>query len=197
MNGAVIPYRPARARSEATAWLGMVLFLGSWAMMFASLFFAYGMVRMRALAWPPEGVPRLPLLLPGLNTLVIGASSWSLQRGLEGARTGKLERVPGAVGACLLLGCTFVVLQFLLWTGLWQAGLSVSSGGSYGSVFYAMTFVHAAHVAVGIAALGWLFRRALQGAHNPGRHLALRLWTAYWHFVGAVWLLLFVTLFVL
>ena len=65
--GAIVPYPPPRARQEWTAYLGMVIFLGSWAMMFGSLFFAYGMVRARSDAWPPPDLPELPLGLPGLQ----------------------------------------------------------------------------------------------------------------------------------
>jgi len=195
--GEVITYRPLRVRTEATAWLGMVIFLGSWAMMFAGLFFAYGMLRMRALHWPPEGTPTLPVVLPAINTLVIAASSVCLQRALETVRVGRLARVTLLIGAALLLGLTFVLLQLTLWMGLWKAGFVLSTGGTYGSVFYALTFFHAAHVGIGVLALAYLLVRAAQGALNPGRHLVLRLWTAYWHFVGGVWLILFTTLFVL
>ena len=41
------------AHEETTAYIGMVIFLGAWAMMFGALFFAYGMVRARAMCWPP------------------------------------------------------------------------------------------------------------------------------------------------
>ena len=48
---------PCRHR-ETTALLGMTLFLASWAMLFAALFFAYGLTRVRAPAWPPPDLPR-------------------------------------------------------------------------------------------------------------------------------------------
>lgn len=192
---AILPFRPARARKDATAWMGMVVFLGSWAMMFAALFFAYGMLRARMPAWPPPDLPALPLLLPAANTLVIAASSLALQRALSAARAGRLAAVKTALGAALVLAAGFIGLQVHLWRGLWQAGLRPDQG-PYPSVFYALTLFHALHVLVGVVALVFLLAGAVRGAHQPGRHLALRLWTSYWHFVGAVWLLLFVTLFV-
>ena len=48
MSTGLLLYRPPHARDEATARVGMLLFLGSWAMMFAALFFALGVVRCAA-----------------------------------------------------------------------------------------------------------------------------------------------------
>ncbi len=196
MQSEVIALRSPRARTETTAWLGMIIFLGSWAMLFAALFFAYGVLRFGAMQWPPAGTPVLPVLLPAGNTLVILASSVALQLGLGAARRGRASLVAPAVGASLLLGLGFLALQTLLWMRLIGSGLRPQNG-PYASVFYAFTAFHAVHVAGGIVALAWLLIRALQGAFTPARHLHLRLWTLYWHFVGAVWLLLFVTLFAL
>lgn len=195
-TAAVLPYRSRRARNDATAWIGMLIFLGSWAMMFAALFFAYGILRARATFWPPPGSPVLPLLLPAANTLVIAMSSVALERALWSARRGRLGAVLPGIGAALVLGVLFVALQLVLWTGLWRSGLR-PDGGPYASVFYALTAVHAAHVAVGLLGLGHCAIRAAAGAFTPVRHLGLRLWTAYWHFVGGVWLLLFLTVFIL
>src|SRR5205814_4863026 len=68
-------YRLRRSEDEVTSYIGMVIFLASWAMMFAALFFAYALVRFRAPIWPPVDQPRLPILLPALNTVIIAASS--------------------------------------------------------------------------------------------------------------------------
>ncbi|HWE23490.1 MAG TPA: cytochrome c oxidase subunit 3 [Myxococcales bacterium] len=192
----VIPYRPRRARADATAWLGMVIFLASWTMLFAALFFAYAMLRVRATQWPPAGTAPLPVLLPAVNTAVLAASSVALQSSLVSARRGRVASVAPAIYVALGLGALFLVLQVVVWVGLWRAGLR-PEGSSYGSVFYALTVFHALHVLAGLGGLAWLAMRARTGAYGPGRHVALRLWTGYWHFVGVVWFALFVTLFLI
>ena len=194
--GSVLPYRPPRAREETTAWLGMVIFLGSWAMMFAALFFAYGYVRTRGGEWPPAGVPRLPTLLPALNTLVLLASSACLQYGIASVRSGG-PRLFLALVAALLLGAVFLALQLWLWNALYSGGLHANSGGSYGSVFYGLTGFHALHVLVGLFGVGLLCRRAYKGEFSPAKYLPVRLWAMYWHFVGIVWALMFVSVFLL
>jgi heme/copper-type cytochrome/quinol oxidase subunit 3 len=182
-------------RLEATAYVGMVVFLASWAMLFASLFFAYGLVRSHASAWPPSDLPRLPLLVPGLNTLVAAGASLALER--AGRTSWEVGQRPVTIGLLLAtgLGGAFLALQAAVWAGLWRAGLRLD-GGPYPSAFYALTGLHAAHVLVGVGALAWLALRSARGAFGPGRRTPLRLWTMYWHFVFAVWLLLYVTVYV-
>jgi heme/copper-type cytochrome/quinol oxidase subunit 3 len=194
--GAIVPYPPPRARQEWTAYLGMVIFLGSWAMMFGSLFFAYGMVRARANEWPPSDLPELPLGLPGFNTALLGASSAILQLGVRWLRTGKTSLAGPAVGASLALGALFVSLQAVTWERLLDEGLT-PSGGPYGSVFYALTCFHALHVVVGLVALAFICRGVFTGKYTAARFLTVRLWTLYWHFVGAVWGVMFFTVYVL
>ena len=45
-----------------------------------------------------------------------------------------------------------------------------------------------------LAVLAW---RARQRRYGPARHLPVRLWSMYWHFVGAVWLALYAAVYVL
>jgi cytochrome c oxidase subunit 3 len=192
--GEVLASRAARAREQTTAFVGMAIFLASWAMMFAALFFGYGLLRAKAASWPPPGVPRLPVGLPLLNTGVLAASSAALLVGVWRARHGKATLLAPALLAALLLGGTFLALQTELWTEVRASGLVIGSG-QYASVFYSLTWVHAAHVAVGLLALAYLSVQALRGTYSPERHLPVRLWAMYWHFVGLVWLLLFLFVF--
>jgi heme/copper-type cytochrome/quinol oxidase subunit 3 len=182
-------------RQEATAFIGMVVFLASWAMLFASLFFAYGLVRNHATAWPPADLPRLPLLLPGLNTLVAVGASLTLERAGRGWREGAARAVVAGLGLATALGTAFLALQASVWTSLWRDGLRLD-GGPFPSAFYALTGLHAAHVLVGLVALAWLTWRAWRSPLDPRQRTPLRLWTMYWHFVGAVWLILYAAVYV-
>jgi nitric oxide reductase NorE protein len=177
------------AEDEGTARLGMVVFLASWAMLFGSLFFAYGVLRLRLDAWPPAGAPRLPVLVPLLNTGVLLGSSAALERSRRLAAQ-PVPRGPARrwLGWALALGVLFVGLQLELWWGLVQDGLHWGQGTLAG-VVYGLTIFHALHVLVGLLGLAtvWLALRP--------RLLRWTLWTTYWHFVSVVWAGLFVVVF--
>jgi cytochrome c oxidase subunit 3 len=172
-------------------------------MMFAVLFIAYGFMRARLMSWPPPGVPALPWKLPLGNTLVLALSSASYQLGVREVRAGRSGRSgrsgragPWLLGAALL-GALFVALQGVLWHTMYQNDLAPWSAGAYSSVFYGLTWLHAAHAVVGIGGVGTVAVRALLGAYSAARHLPIKLWGLYWHFVGAVWVLMFVTIFLM
>jgi heme/copper-type cytochrome/quinol oxidase subunit 3 len=181
--------RPTDA--EVTARIGMAVFLGSWAMLFMGLFFAYAFVRARSPEWPPPGVPALPRLLPGLNTLVAAASSAAMVLAVRAGEWGRARVAARALSAAAGLGLAFIVLQSVVWADLWAAGLH-PDGGPFPSVFYAFTTFHALHVIVGLVALAALAVRARGGSV---RRASVRMWGWYWHFVTLVWAALYATLY--
>lgn len=193
--GTVVELRP-HAKEEFTSSLGMIIFLASWAMMFSALFFAYGFIRARAVTWPPVGAPALPLELPALNTAIILISSLTFARALSALRRGQRGVFQQMVAVTFALGALFLGLQISVWNSLAEAGLHMSTG-IYGSVFYGLTTIHALHVAVGLLILLWVFIRSLRGTYSEHNHINVRLCSMFWHFVDAVWVLMFVTLYVL
>jgi cytochrome c oxidase subunit 3 len=60
-----------------------------------------------------------------------------------------------------------------------------------------MTGFHALHVFAGLLAMLVVLGRAAAGAVTEDEHAGLEVVTYYWHFVDAVWVALFVTLFVI
>ena len=193
--GRVLPYRSSRTDREETSYLGMVLFLASWAMLFAALFFVYAALRARAPIWPPTGW-RLPLGLPALNTAILLASSATLALGLRDAGAGSPGRLAPWLGATLALGVAFLALQIVVWRSVWQSGLHVDTS-LYGSVFYALTVFHGLHVVAGLGVLAWLLHSARRGVFTAARTAPVRLGAMFWHFVDAVWVILFLTVYVI
>lgn len=193
----VVPLPSAReaVESRKTHFVGMVMALASWSMLFASLFFAYAVLRMSAATWPPEGASRLPTALPFANTLVLLLSSVVLWRGADPKRErpGTLTR---ALTATLVLGALFLALQMAVWVPLWTRGFTMRSG-VYASLFYGLTAFHAVHVLAGLVALAWLLAGARAGRYVSGRQNPVRLAAMFWHFVDVVWVLMFVVVYVM
>ena len=187
----------SQSRESANATLGMTIFLVTWIMLFASLFLAYAVVRVQSAVWPPPSEPHLPLAVPGLATLVLLGSGLVLRLGLGASRRGDARALarPGLITAGL--GLVFLCLQAFGWRQLYAAGLRPGSS-VYGSVFFAFTIFHALHVACGLVLLAVLAFRAWRPAQTTRSPLTFaRLTAAFWDFVTAVWILMYVTVYVL
>jgi cytochrome c oxidase subunit 3 len=192
----VVPFKPRKNRRDVTSYVGMVIFLGGWAMMFGALFFAYAIVRYKQMSWPPEGEKALPVLVPGINTALLMLSSGALILALRAVRGARPAALKAWLCVAFGLGAVFLASQVIVWMGLWREGLLPSSS-IYGSVFYGLTWFHALHVVVGLIGLLTLLPRAFAGKFSVGSHTAVRMWAMFWHFVDAVWVLMFVTIYVL
>jgi cytochrome c oxidase subunit 3 len=187
---------PSREESRRTSFVGMVMALASWTMLFGSLFFAYALLRLKSGAWPPAGVEPLPRLLPLANTLVLLASSAVLHRGLGPAAEARIGALAGALKGTLALGSLFLALQLAVWVPLWRSGFTIASG-VYGSIFYGLTVFHALHVLAGLVVLLALLPGARKGRYRSARQSAVRLSAMFWHFVDAVWVVMFVAVYLL
>jgi cytochrome c oxidase subunit III len=173
----------ASRRADATTTVGMVIFLGTLAMLFAALFFAYAVMRAQAPAWPPAGLPALPRGALTANTLVLVAASLALRAARAAARRGDVVPARGRAVVALALGVAFLLAQVVVWRGLVLAGGGPASG-IYGSVFFAISGLHALHVVGGVVALALVSRGGLTARR-------LGLCALYWDFVLVVWLLFF------
>jgi cytochrome c oxidase subunit 3 len=191
---AIMP-APARDDDRATSYVGMTIALASWLMLFATLFLAYVVLRVQQPVWPPPGTGPLPLAQALANTFVLGASSFALAHGARQQSAGKRGALARGAWAAIGLGACFVALQVLLWMRTLRSGIVPQ--GVFGSVFYALTVLHALHVLGGLAALAWLAARAgAAGGAGTGR-LPVQPVSMYWHFVDLVWIIMFVAIFVL
>jgi heme/copper-type cytochrome/quinol oxidase subunit 3 len=180
---------------DFTAAIGLAVALGAFAMMFAGLFFVYAGIRVQSDFWPPPGVPRPPVLLPTLNTLVMVGSSLTLIKALHVGRDGDGEGMTKWLGITLLLGLLFVGLQFALWQQMYQSGVTLAASGAFASVLYVLTAVHALHVAAGVLVLIHLYRDARRSTAARST-TGVRVSGMFWHFVDLVWIAMWLSMFV-
>ncbi|MBI4636017.1 MAG: heme-copper oxidase subunit III [Candidatus Rokubacteria bacterium] len=176
--------------------LGTLFLIGGDIMLFAGLIFAFWVLRLAAPVWPPPLQPRLPVGVTAANTVVLLASSSvmvaatrTLARGHDGALARRL-------GLCGLLGSLFVAVQGYEWARLIGFGLTVSSG-IYGALFYTLVGAHALHVLAALVWLGITAVRAGRGEFARGRGDVVRACALYWHFVVALWPLLYASVYLL
>lgn len=182
-----LPFRGAK--------LAMAFVLFSLSILFIVTLFVALLMRKQATHWPPGIVPAFPPIL-WANTLVLFASSATLRRSVRAIGAGRTRELASGLAATTVLGATFLAGQAWAWHDLLRAGITMGTG-SYGTIFYWLTGLHAAHVLGGIVSLGVCHVRALLGRYTSASHLGVELCEIYWHFLGVVWLVLVLLLFAL
>ncbi len=68
-------------------------------------------------------------------------------------------------------------------------------GEAFGSVFFAMTGMHATHVVSGILMLGLVWAQAVRGKYDGENHWPVSAVVMYWHFVDVVWVFFYPALY--
>ncbi len=174
--------------------LGMGLLILALSILFGASMVGYLIVRTRAETWPPPGMPRLPSGL-WISTLIIIASSVTMQSALRAARRGGRSGLRSGMLLTTVLGIAFLVSQTLNWTGLVATRLA-SQPNLYAFTFYMLTGLHALHVVGGLIPLGIVTKRAYAGRYSPDAHGGVKYCQMYWHFLAAVWITMFVLLVV-
>ncbi len=173
--------------------LAMTVVLVSFTMLFASLFLMYMVYRVTNSVWPPMGYDKIPLTIPTISTILLLLSSFTLRE----AHRKYLARKNFApmFFTTLLLGIVFLVSQAFLWRYLDATGVYVESG-IFASILHAFTCIHAGHVVIAFLAL--LFCLPALRSKNEKRDYSIRFsnTSKFWHFLGIVWILMFLGLFI-
>ena len=170
------------------ARLGLWLFLGTVTMLFVGFTSAY-IARRGSGDWQD-------IALPGVlwaNTAALLGSSATLEmarRRLRRWEPGMLSWL-GATGA---LGLLFVVGQVTAWRTLTARGFLLASN-PHNSFFYILTGIHIVHLLGAFAWFAVVLFKASRLRYTPGQD-GLGLFATFWHFLGALWVYLFLLLFV-
>ena len=179
------------ARGTSGPILGMVLFVVSEAMFFATFFGAYFTIREASPTWPPKGIPHLEIGIATVLTIILVSSSFVLQQGVRAIRKGHARRLQAWLAATLALGASFLALQLYDYS---QLGFGLKDG-IFGTLFYVMTSLHMAHVFGGVVFLVLVLLQGIGGQLSDASHDSLEAGTIYWHFVDVVWICLFTTFY--
>jgi cytochrome c oxidase subunit III len=176
--------------------LGILLFIVSEVMLFGAFFASYFFIRAVANdgPWPPDGF-ELPVLVAGINTVILVSSSFTIHWALEGIRRNNRNALMGGLALTWLLGATFLFIQINEYVHI---GFSARDG-AFGSIFYGLTGLHGAHVFVGLLLLTFANIRAWRGHFGPAAkdHLGVEVPGIYWHFVDVMWIIVFASVYVL
>jgi cytochrome c oxidase subunit 3 len=166
----------------------MWLFISSVAMLFAAFTSAY-IVRQAEGNWLYFDLPNLFYITSGIILL----SSFTLQWAYWEAKKDNLNRVKLLVGITSVLGITFLVGQVMAWSELVDHSVYLV-GNPSGSFIYILTGLHGAHLISGIVFLLIVLNSTFKFKIHSKNLAQMEMCLTYWHFLGGLWLYLFVFL---
>lgn len=184
------PRRGREGEIPGAGVLGMWIFLAALTVLFLASIAGYLVVRLKATAWPPPGMPRLPSGL-WLATALLVSGSVTVHLALSRIKLGQRTAAVRYLGATLVLALLFLLTQTVNWWGLIAAKMTATTKNLYAFTFFMLTGLHAAHVVGGVILLAVVLRRAARGRYGSGRHGGITYAAMYWHFLDAIWIVLF------
>ncbi len=179
------PHRPSA--TSVALWLFLVV-----ATSLFSLFLMAYALRMDSSDWSRIGMPWQLWLSSGL----LVAGSLALEGAYVQARHAHMESSRGLFLAGGCCGLAFLGVQLWAWREL-LANHVMPIGNPAASFFYLLTAMHGLHVVGGLLAWAWTMRHVRQWPVLVGTRSAAQpigLCARYWHFLLAVWLVLFAAL---
>jgi cytochrome c oxidase subunit III len=189
-HGPPAAHRSSRVEPQL---LGMLLFIISEIMVFGAFFTAYFFIRVaQGDPWPAPGT-HLPLEVAGMNTAILVSSSFTLHWAEAAIKKGNHFGLKAGILTTFLLGCAFLFIQINEYANIGFAPQDTAQA----TIFYSLTGLHGAHVFIGLLLLSIVTIRAFRGHYSPEQHRGVDVPGIYWHFVDAMWLVVYFTVYVL
>jgi len=194
-EAAVIP------QSTNTAWVlpsrgivGMACLIVAEAAIFLIFIVAYVYYLGKSVTGP---TPHDVLDLPIFTSVCLLSSSLTVHLAVSALHHGKRSLCSLWLAATVLLGGIFLAGTAHEWYQLiYRDGLTIRTN-LFGTTFYSLVGLHATHVVVGLIMLLLALFFSLTGSMTSKDTGRLEVLSLYWHFVDAVWVVVFTVVYVL
>ena len=141
--------------------------------------------------------PRDVLDIPVLATIALLSSSITITLAVRALRAGQDGAFKLWWFITIALGAFFLVATAVEWGGLiYDHNLTIWTN-LFGTTYYTLVGFHAGHVTVGLLMLGLVLVLGLRGAVRAAHAERVEVLSWYWHFVDAVWVVVFITVYVI
>jgi cytochrome c oxidase subunit 3 len=174
--------------------VGMACLIVAEAALFTIFVVAYVFYLGKSLNGPtPHDVLKLPIF----DTICLLSSSLTVHAAVSALRGGRAGRCSLWLGATVLLGAIFLAGTAQEWYGLIvHDGLTIRTN-LFGTTFYSLVGLHATHVVIGLVLLSLALVFSTQKRMSHADADRLNVLSLYWHFVDAVWVVVFLVVYVL
>jgi cytochrome c oxidase subunit III len=171
--------------------LGMIVLFCSMTVLFIASLIGFWFTRLTSPHYRAPGLPDLPSGLL-LSTALIGLTSFCIWQAQVAVKRNLLEALRRWLLAAAAVASLFLLTQSANWFAMRPPR---DENSLYLATFFLLTGVHALHVLGGFVPLGFVLHHAWRRHYSSSNHEGLSLCAQYWHFLGAVWLVLVATLY--
>jgi len=167
----------------------MWLFIVSIVMLFAALTSAY-IVKQSDGNWLSFDLPSAFIL----STIIIVISSLTMHLAYLAAKKDELGKVKMMLLSTVVLGALFLFTQYYSWSQLVENNVYFVSNYASGSFIYVFTGLHGVHLVSGLIFLLITFGSSVRLNVHSKKLLQIEMCMTYWHFLGGLWLYLYLFL---
>ncbi|MCL5098194.1 MAG: heme-copper oxidase subunit III [Candidatus Omnitrophica bacterium] len=172
---------------------GMILFVLSEANFFLLLVCAYIFYHQSG-GQGPTAASALDVFKTSLFSVALFSSSFTVWRAGACSRESKRGPMRFWLLATILLGALFLIGQGTEYAHLIEENVTISRN-LFGTTFFTLTGFHGLHVFIGLVLLTILLGLAVAGNEHEPRPTAMEGVSIYWHFVDAVWVVIFLVVY--
>jgi cytochrome c oxidase subunit 3 len=193
-------------QQHAAAKLGMWVFLATEVLFFGGLFLSYTVYRYLYPDTFATASRHTEVILGGANTAILLFSSTLMALAVRASQLGRRKELARLLLATAFLGMIFMgvkgfeyhkdfVDHLVPGVGFQWHEANAGAAEIFFWLYFAMTGLHAIHVAVGIILILVLALLARRGHFENGNYMPVEIAGLYWHFVDTVWIFLFPLLY--
>jgi len=146
---------------------------------------------------PSGPTPRAVLELPIFNTVCLLSSSLTIHLAVRALRNATIRAFGFWWFLTMVLGAIFLVGTGREWQRLIiKDGVTIGTN-LFGTTYYSLVGLHAFHVTVGLITIALVMIFTLLGKVKAEHGDRADVFSLYWHFVDAVWVIVFTVVYVI
>jgi cytochrome c oxidase subunit 3/cytochrome o ubiquinol oxidase subunit 3 len=173
--------------------VGMACLIAAESAIFIIFIVAYLYYLGKSVSGPTPSILEIPIF----TSICLFSSSATVHFAVSALHAGRRAATSLWLAATVLLGGIFLGGTALEWYHLiYRDGLTIRTN-LFGTTFYSLVGLHASHVIVGLTMLSLALIFSLTGRLNEKHTGRLEVLSLYWHFVDAVWVVVFTVVYVL
>ena len=196
MSAITTPF-PGRTEARKLPYrgtVGMASLIIAEAAIFTIFVVAYLYYAGKSLSGP---TPNEVLETPILTTICLLSSSLTVHFAARFLHLGRRGAFLALLFLTIVLGGIFLAGTGQEWhTLIYKHGLTISTN-LFGTTYYSLVGLHGSHVIVGLIMLSIVFLFGLANRVGPEQSARVEVLALYWHFVDAVWVVVFTVVYVL